>query len=183
MCELHWVKSFAAFPVKLNPQAWKLHVKSLHCRSPKNRSQVLGKELASRQDLRGLTVEKCFTFRSRKPTSQQLCPSGGAWMPSRAPLGLPGYAEHLLFQAAEKLAQRDLTTKLAHQREGVLWCPFEVQSPRIRASFLASNLRICTNPCVNDGSCTWFKLCYCYIEDLVHVYVFLCFFVFLSVSS
>lgn len=178
MCELHWIKFFVTFPVKLNPQAWKLHVKSLHCRSPKNRFQVLGKELASRQGLRGLWVQKCYTFRSRKHRSQQLHPSGDEWTLSRAPRRLPDPAELLFLWAAEKLPQLDLKTKLAHQWVGVLRRPSEFQSPGIQASFLAGNLHNLHRSLCSGGSCTRFKLCYCMSKWLS---ISVCFLVCLSV--
>lgn len=101
------------------------------------------------------------------------------WGPSEAARS----CRALVLLGSWELAQLNLKMKLACQRVGVLWCPSEFQSPRIQASFLACNLRICTGPCVRMdlvlGLSSATAIC---MEKPDGVYLFLYFFVCLSIS-
>ena len=133
MCVSHHIKFFETFPVKPRPQAWKLQVKPLYHRSPKNSSQVL-ERAGRRSDSSSFWIQagSLEPEDAQSMTWDKSCQVGDVCPPCGGPLqGGQRWLHAPSRQAAEKCCIASFQNATIIGYESVpSW------SPRIRASLL-----------------------------------------------
>ena len=133
MCVSHHIKFFETFPVKPRPQAWKLQVKPLYHRSPKNSSQVL-ERAGKRPDSSSFWIQagSLDLEDAQSMTWDKSCQVGDVCPPCGGPLqGGQRWLRAPSRQAAEKCCIASFQNATIIVCESVpSW------SPRIRASLL-----------------------------------------------